>query len=128
MKTVDASFLINYLVYPEEFDKHSELIDDILIAPAILIPEFLNALRKMVFRKILPRALANEIADRFADLPFSLFDLKDHRIELWNLLSNFTPYDATYVLLAQSTQTPLLTSDARLARAAERSTDVILVK
>jgi predicted nucleic acid-binding protein len=34
--------------------------------------------------------------------------------ELWN---NFSPYDATYVALAEGLDVPLITSDARIARA-----------
>ena len=46
MKTLDASALIDFLLVPEGFDQHVSILKDNLIAPAILIPEVLNALKK----------------------------------------------------------------------------------
>jgi predicted nucleic acid-binding protein len=38
-------------------------------------------------------------------------------IRAYELRSNVTPYDATYVALAEGLSCPLLSADARLARA-----------
>ena len=127
MKTVDASSLIDLFTFPENFSAQQEVLKERLIAPAILVPEFLNGIRKMVIRKSISSKLADEAVQRFAYLRIELTTLSSHRAELWRMLPNFTPYDATYVFLANKTRTPLLTSDARLARAAIRTTEVILL-
>jgi predicted nucleic acid-binding protein len=38
-------------------------------------------------------------------------------IRAWDLRPNFSAYDALYVALAEQLEVPLLTADARLARA-----------
>jgi predicted nucleic acid-binding protein len=40
---------------------------------------------------------------------------------VWELRANLTAYDAAYVALAEALEAPLLTRDARLARAAHRA-------
>jgi predicted nucleic acid-binding protein len=128
MKTVDASSLINLLAYPDEFSSHQNLLDDNLIAPAILVPEFLSGIRKLAIRKRIPTNLVNRIVTRFEGLQIELFTMSVYRRELSAMTKNFSPYDATYVLLAQTTYTPLITSDARMAKAAQRNTEIILLK
>lgn len=128
MKTVDASSLINLLAYPDEFSSHQNLLDDNLIAPAILVPEFLSGIRKLAIRKRIPTNLVNRIVTRFEGLQIELFTMSVYRRELWAMTKNFSLYDATYVLLAQTTYTPLITSDARMAKAAQRNTEIILLK
>ena len=128
MKTVDASSLINLLAFPEEFSGHRNVFDDNLIAPAILVPEFLSGLRKLAIRKRMSTNLVNRIVARFEGLHVELFTMSAYRRELWTMTKNFSPYDATYVLLAQTTHTPLITSDARMAKAAQRNTEIILLK
>jgi predicted nucleic acid-binding protein len=36
---------------------------------------------------------------------------------VWELRENFTAYDAVYIALAETLEAPLVTTDARLARA-----------
>jgi predicted nucleic acid-binding protein len=128
LKTIDASTLINLFAFPQYFEKHRGLFEEELIAPAILIPEFLNGLRNLVFRKVIPRFIADSAVQKFSQLEIKLATLDSHRSEIWHMLHNFTPYDATYVLLANLTGTQLITADARLARAAQRTTEVILLE
>jgi predicted nucleic acid-binding protein len=128
MKTVDASSLINLLAFPEEFSNYQNVFDDNLIAPAILVPEFLSGIRKLAIRKRISTNLVNRIVTRFEGLQIELFTMSAYRRELWAMTKNFSLYDATYVLLAQTTHTPLITSDARMAKAAQRDTEIILLR
>lgn len=45
---------------------------------------------------------------------------------IWDLRDNVSPYDAAYVALAEVMEAPLLTADARLARAAGLGCEVVL--
>lgn len=46
---------------------------------------------------------------------------------IWDLRHNVTPYDAAYVALAEVMEAPLLTADARLARAPGLACEVVLI-
>ena len=50
-------------------------------------------------------------------LPIARFPTGPLMIRAYELRSNVTPYDATYVALAEGLSCPLVTADARLARA-----------
>ncbi len=61
---------------------------------------------------------------------FTEFRLECHGIELlrhriWALRHDFSPYDASYVALAEALGIPLVTSDLRLANAARQYCDVL---
>jgi predicted nucleic acid-binding protein len=45
---------------------------------------------------------------------------------MWALRDNFTAYDAAYVALAEGLEAPLLTRDARLARAPGHGASIVL--
>jgi predicted nucleic acid-binding protein len=47
--------------------------------------------------------------------------------DLWQLRANVVPYDACYVALARALNCPLLTADARLARAPNLEVTLLLV-
>ena len=60
---------------------------------------------------------AQQAMDDLADLALERYS---HRVLLpraWQLRSNLTAYDAAYVALAELLEAPLITADARLARA-----------
>ena len=128
MKTLDASALIDFLLVPEAFDQHVSILKDNLIAPAILVPEVLNALKKAYLTKRVSRAQANQAAKYFASFNITLVTLSAYRHEMWELVNNLTPYDASYVLVARHTQTPLVTSDSRLANASPHDIEVVLLR
>jgi predicted nucleic acid-binding protein len=88
-----------------------------LAAPHLLPVEVASILRRA--------AIAGDVSDDVAALAHG--DLLDLRVALWpyeplaarcwELRSNVTPYDATYVALAELLDAPLATLDLRLARA-----------
>ncbi len=89
-----------------------------LAAPHLMPAELANILRRS--------AAAGEITADVASLAHA--EMMARRIELfpyapfaprvWELRRNVTAYDAWYVALAESLQVPLVTLDAKLARAA----------
>jgi predicted nucleic acid-binding protein len=103
-----------------------------LHAPHLLDIEVLSALRRMVASGNATAARAGEAVVDLLDLPIERYphDLLVPRV--WQLRDNFSAYDATYLALAETLADetlPLLTADARLARAARDHCDapVILV-
>jgi predicted nucleic acid-binding protein len=103
-----------------------------LHAPHLLDIEVLSALRRVVASGNATAARAGEAVVDLLDLPIERYphDLLVPRV--WQLRDNFSAYDATYLALAETLADetlPLLTADARLARAARDHCDapVILV-
>jgi len=90
--------------------------DDTLAVPHLLDVEVASALRGLTQGQRLNShrtdqflgALAALPADRYSHVPLL------HRI--WELRHNFTAYDATYIALAEATDSVLYTADRRLER------------
>ena len=86
-------------------------------APALIDLEFLSAARGLLARRLVTRGAAEESIERFLRAPI---DRHAHGLlawRAWELRANLTPYDASYVALAEMLGTALLTVDRRLARA-----------
>ena len=89
--------------------------------------EVLSALRRVVAAGDASAARATEAVADLADLPIERYGHYELIPRIWELRENFSPYDATYIALAEAIAddgAPLLTADARLARAADAHTGV----
>lgn len=86
-------------------------------APHLLDVEMLHALRGLVLRGHVSRARSDEIRQDFAGLRWSRYSHEAFLDRIWDLKDNLTAYDAAYVALAEVLDAPLVTTDARLARA-----------
>ena len=91
-----------------------------LHAPHLIDVEVLSALRRLVSSG---EATAERSGEAIADLLDMPIERYPHDIlvpRIWQLRENFSAYDASYVALAEALAdepVPLLTADARLARA-----------
>jgi len=91
-----------------------------LHAPSLIDIEVLHVLRRMSLAKVVEDQRASQAILDFVDLRMDRFPHEGLIPRIWSLRSNFTAYDAAYVSLAELLEVPLITSDARLARAAEQ--------
>jgi predicted nucleic acid-binding protein len=135
MLVIDASAVAEFLLgrpAAEHVERHITSHGYELHAPQLLDIEVLSALRRLV-------AAGEASADRAGGAVTDLLDLPIERYpheilvpRVWELRDNFSAYDAAYLALAESlveNGAPLLTADARFARAAEDHgvVDVLLV-
>jgi predicted nucleic acid-binding protein len=91
-----------------------------LHAPHLLDVEVLSALRRLVSSGEATADRAGEAIADLLDLPIERYPHDILVPRAWQLRENFSAYDASYIALAEGIAdepVPLLTADARLARA-----------
>jgi predicted nucleic acid-binding protein len=94
-----------------------------LFAPDLLLLEVANTLRKLTGAGHLPQAVAGRLVARLPELAIAMVGSAVLLSGAWALRQNMTEYDASYAALARELSCPLVTSDAKLARAC-RSADI----
>ncbi len=93
-------------------------------APDLLNAEVLHGIRARERLGALPADRASEAVDDLLSLPITRYPTFRLIDRVWRLRHNFSSYDAMYVALAEAVDGPLVTADARLARAVEAHTGV----
>ncbi len=95
-----------------------------LHAPHLLDVEFLSGLRGLVRGKKLSTDRADDARDAYGDLVITRYSMAGLADRIWTLRENLTAYDASYVALAEALDCPLVTSDAKLAKAPGHFADI----
>ncbi len=117
---LDASVLVDFLIESERGQEVGRRIDGDPgwnWAPAVVDAEVGHALRAEVRRRAISPRVAGEALD---DLMAMQLERVSHRFlaeRAWELRENLSFYDGLYVALAEALDAPLLTFDARLAKA-----------
>jgi predicted nucleic acid-binding protein len=91
--------------------------DGDLHAPHLIDVEMLHALRQLVARRALSAHRAEDAREDFSQLRLTRYPHQPLADRLWQLRQNLTAYDAAFVALSEELEVPLVTCDARLARA-----------
>lgn len=100
--------------------------DEALHGPHLLDAEVANALRKAWLRGQLDAPRALEALVDLGDLPIERHGHLHLLERAWELRHALTSYDGLYVALAEGLAAPLMTCDARIARAPGLGTEVLL--
>ncbi|GAA2101851.1 MULTISPECIES: type II toxin-antitoxin system VapC family toxin [Brevibacterium] len=98
-----------------------------IAAPQLIVVETLQVLRRRVAAEISTLEEAEEARALLQDLNIRYFDHTLLAERTWQLRSNLSAYDASYVALAELLDLELLTTDARLAHAPGHSARVHLI-
>jgi predicted nucleic acid-binding protein len=117
---VDASVLVDAFTDdgPAGERSRAELArDEHWLAPEHFYVEVLSALRGLHLGGKLGARRAGDALDAVAASNVELVHAKPLLHRMWELRDNLSGYDAAYVATAESLRCPLLTADARLARA-----------
>lgn len=119
MIVVDASVLAPALADdgPQGDLARRRLRGESLYAPWLIDLEVASVLRAANRGGTLPDRRARQALSDLADLPMQRAPHLALLPRIWQLRNNVTAYDAAYVALAEVLDAPLLTADARLARA-----------
>ena len=119
MLVVDSSALINVLLYPKpSADLRRRVLEaESLHAPHLLDLEILQVLRGLVRTGKVSADRADDARQDVLQLPLERYPHTGFAERVWALRHTLTAYDAAYVALSEVLAMPLVTSDARLARA-----------
>lgn len=123
MKVVDASAMIDVLVGSERSGPLLAALDDDVFAPDLLVAEVFSALRRMASSHTLTNA--DQLALQLRNAPVEYLHTWPYAERMWGWRHNMSPYDASYVALAEDLGATLITSDLRLAKAAKGIVPVI---
>lgn len=127
MKAIDTSALVEFLLNTERFAAASDYFDDELIATDLIVPEALNAMRRIAMRHPRSARRIDRSVEILGRLPIDFVPLQALTDEMWRMRGSVTPYDAAHVAVARAAGCALLTADSRLARSVPDGTSIILV-
>jgi predicted nucleic acid-binding protein len=115
MVVIDASVLVDALLVAGP--ARVRLASDNLQAPELIDAELLSVLRRLVLADKLQEGHALQALATAHRLGLRRHQMRSLWPRAWELRTNLSAYDALYVALAEQLDAPLLTADARLARA-----------
>ena len=115
---VDASVAVEYLLRTPVGESVAELLESaVLLAPELIDAEVLSVLRRAVLHGHLEETRALLAVDDLVHWPVERIPHRTLAPLAWQYHKNLSAYDAFYVATARTHDLPLLTTDARLARA-----------
>lgn len=120
MIVVDASAVLELLLRTpkaEVLDKRLLSATARLHAPHLIDVEVTQTLRRLTLSGDLGERRAVQAIDDFRGILIERHTHTDLVGRVWQLRTALTAYDAMYVALAEALDSPLVTCDARLARA-----------
>jgi len=122
---IESSAMVDALVdEPVNPELLALLADEELHAPALLDFEVASALRGHALGGKLDHARLDEAVEDFSAFRIERHHMTDLLGHILDLRENFTVYDATYVILAQALEAPLVTADAKMNEAKRVGVDV----
>jgi predicted nucleic acid-binding protein len=132
---LDASVVMEYLVdfgqvecATRVFRRLTHEAEGALWVPDLVYPECVSVLRKLVALKKLTKSRARERVAQLLRLPVAVANSRALAADAFELMDTITAYDAMYAALAARLDAPLVTADAKLARALRaRHANVVLL-
>jgi len=115
MLVIDASALVEALLVAGP--ARERLASTNLQAPELIDAQLLSVLRRLVLADKLQEGHALQALATAQRLGLRRHPSRSLWPRAWELRTNLSAYDALYVALAERLDAPLLTADARLARA-----------
>jgi predicted nucleic acid-binding protein len=127
---IDASALLELLLQTDKAEQIGATAlapDERLHAPHLLDVEVTQALRRLVQLKQVTASRATQVLEDYGQLAIERHVHLPFLERIWQLRDAVTAYDGMYVALAEALDAPLMTCDAKLARAQGHGATVVLV-
>lgn len=119
MIVLDASIIVELLSggpLAETLRRELASNDQTFLVPHLLEVEVTNAIRGLAEARRIDSHRSEQILEALAQLPAVRCEHTPLLRRIWELRHNFTAYDATYVALAEATDSVLYTCDRKLRR------------
>ncbi len=126
MIVIDASAAVLGLM--NDGEARAMLAAQAVACPHLVDSEVVHALRGQVLRGALDRGAAERMIDVWKQLGIERVGVSGLLDRVWELRENLSAHDATYVALAEALESPLVTADGRLARAAGPQCTITVVR
>ena len=118
MIVIDASAIVELLLGgPKVRALAPRIASEDLHAPDLIDIEVLSALRRHESTGVTTAVAATVAVHTLTRLALTRHSCAPFALRIWQLRANLSTYDACYVTLAESIAAPLVTCDARIARA-----------
>jgi predicted nucleic acid-binding protein len=123
---IDSSAIVEAIAGAQPESALVERLDSAaeLHAPHVIDVEVANALRGLVRGGELTTRRAAGALEDFVDAPILRYPHVLLLGRIWALRDGLSAYDAAFVALSEALELPLITADARLARATEALVEV----
>jgi predicted nucleic acid-binding protein len=126
---IDASALVDAVADPSP---HGDAVRTALAGRRMLVMDFTDAevlqgLRSLRHRREIDDLDVRRALHRYRAAPLERYPALAFGPRVLDLAANLSAYDAGYVALAEALDAPLLTRDARLARAPGPRCEIVLV-
>jgi predicted nucleic acid-binding protein len=128
---IDASAVIELLLRTARGKKVEARVlkpEEQLHAPHLIDIEIAQALRRLVQLKEITVARGKQAIEDHRSLRIKRASHHDMLPRIWQLRDSITAYDSAYVTLAEALDAPLVTCDAKLARAHGHGAEIELVE
>lgn len=117
MIVLDASVVVELLthgVLADAIRKSLAARDESFIAPHLIDVEVMNAIRRVTARQRVDAYKSRRFLAELAEMPLERYSHLPLIARIWELRHNFTAYDATYIALAEASDSVLYTCDEKL--------------
>lgn len=129
MIVLDASAAVDLLLGTERAHEIARLLGSVteVHAPELIDPEVISVVRRWTLRGWLTVETGERAVDELGELALIRHRDGALRQRVWDLRDRCSAYDACYIALAEALDAQLLTTDARLGRAAHGLVDVVAI-
>jgi predicted nucleic acid-binding protein len=127
---IDTSAVVELLTSSDELGEgvRVAVAGEKLVAPHFIDLEFSSVLRGLVLGRKLDQAKANQALESLLQSNIDRYQHTWYLPRIWELRANMTPYDASYVALAEALQVPLLTVDCKFERTPGPKCKIVTIK
>ena len=115
--------MVDILVGSERSHMLLAALDDDVFAPDLLVSEVYSVLRRMASSHTISNA--DQLAEELRRAPVEYLHTWPYAERMWGWRNNISPYNASYVALAEDLGATLVTTDLRLAKAAKGIVSII---